>query len=777
MRNRALLQFTIWLVLIIAGALVLRTTSITHDLTQFLPKGATKQQQLAVNLVRTGPASRMILIALVNAPAEKLAKISRNLTLSLEQSDLFAHISNGARLNTDNLDLVFRYRYLLDPNTNDASFSEQSLKLALQQRLNELTSALPLLDSKLIEADPTASFRSVVSIWQSHLQPHLYNGVWFSADNKRALIVATTLESGFDPEAQQQVIDLIRASFDKMTDADGARLLLSGAPVFASSARNTIRSNLQVLSITASILVIGLLLLAYRSFYILILAGIPIITGLIAGSLITAFIFGNLHGITLVFGITLLGVAIDYPIHVFSHLSPEETPKASVLHIWPTLRLGIITTCIGYLAFARHDFSGLAQLGIFTTCGLLSAAAVTRWLLPTLLTPYKPQNAGINSSTTLASKIQLPQITARLTLAAAVVTCILLLITTPPEWETDLSALSPLSSAERELDTRLRSSIGVPDASQLIVINGNSTNAVLKTSEQIAAKLQQAVDLGLLSGFDAASRYLPSAETQKMRQAALPDIETATKRLQAAVQNLPFKQDAFSPFLDALSASRKLAPLTLEDIAGTPAGLRTQPMVFKDQHEWNALILLSGIHSHAEFRNWWSSQQISNAQLISLKETSADMLAQFRNSTLERLLLGIVAIFILLSFGLKSPTKALMALIPVILAVCLTTAMLAAIGERLSLFHLVALLLTTGIGIDYSLFFQRRETLDAGRQHITNALIICVISTVTVFGILATSSIPVLHSIGLTVALGAPLCFILALSSSSAGYLFHKNQE
>ena len=241
--------------------------------------------------------------------------------------------------------------------------------------------------------------------------------------------------------------------------------------------------------------------------------------------------------------------------------------------------------------------------------------------------------------------------------------------------------------------------------------------------------------------------------------------------------NLPFKNDAFRPFLDALSESRNLAPLTLEDVEGTPIGLRIQPMVFRDQHEWNALILLSGILSHPEFQNWWSSQVISNAQLINLKETSADMLADFRNSALERLFLGIFAIFIVLSFGLKSPAKAFMALIPVVLAICLTTAILSAIGERLSLFHLIALLLTTGIGIDYSLFFQRRETLATGQHQITSALIICVISTVTVFGILATSSIPVLHSIGLTVALGAPLCFLLALSSSNAGYLFHKNQE
>ncbi len=121
-------------------------------------------------------------------------------------------------------------------------------------------------------------------------------------------------------------------------------------------------------------------------------AGLPIVTGLLAGSLATSTLFGNIHGITLVFGITLLGVAIDYPIHLFSHLAPDKTPRQSITHIWPTLRLGVITTCIGYLAFARQDFPGLAQLGIFTTCGLLTAAVITRWLLPSLLVSARPPN-------------------------------------------------------------------------------------------------------------------------------------------------------------------------------------------------------------------------------------------------------------------------------------------------------------------------------------------------------------------------------------------------
>ena len=762
------LQLTAWLLLLIGGILVLNRASITHDLTRFLPAGASKQQQLAIELARSGPASRMIMIALENAPAESLAATSRNMLGHLEQSGHFSHVSNGAQLNTGKLDLVFRYRYLLDPKISTSSFSEPSLRTALQQRFSELTSALPLIDSRSLQADPTASFRSVISSWQADQQPQLHQGVWFTDDKQRALLIAITRETGFDPALQQQILESIHAAFTSANTADSTRLQLSGAPVFANNARNTIRSNLTILSIAAATLVSVFLLFAYRSIYLLVIGGLPIVTGFIVGGAVTSLLFSNLHGITLVFGITLLGVAIDYPIHLFSHLAPGRSSQDAIRQIWPTLKLGILTTCIGYLAFAQQDFSGLAQLGIFTTSGLLTAAAVTRWFLPALLAQHDLQRIRFNFASGIDSVIHLPVKLARLLIAAAIAVIVLLVSISPPEWESDLAALSPITNTERELITDLRNALGAPDPSQLIVTHASDVNTALRHNEEVAERLNQAVALGLLSGFDSPSRYLPSTETQQHRQSSIPDIQHVQQQLDLAMQGLPFRQEAFTAFLQALSQSRELPPLSFDEAEATPIGLRIQAMMFESGGEWNAITLLSGIDSPADFQAWWSRQALPGSLLINLKDTSSGMLAEFRDNALVRLLLGILIIFAVLSFGLKSLQKALAVLLPVVLAACLTTALLGAIGERLSLFHLVALLLTAGIGIDYSLFFQRRRTQAATRTHITHALVICAISTTTVFAILATSPIPVLHAVGLTVCIGVPLCFALALAAASS---------
>lgn len=768
--TRPLLLLFSWVLLIIAGIIYLRgTVSVTSDLTQFLPRGATQEEKLAVSLVRTGPASKLIIIALGNAPAEDLANTSRRMVTLLEKDSLFSHVSNGVTIALDKLEIIFRYRYLFDPGINAMAFSEKSLHHEFQQRLVELGSALPLTDIEYLQADPIASFRKIITSWRPDQQQNTIDGVWFTPDGQRALIVAITKSSGFDPQAQEQAIHSIHAAFSESDAAVGTEILLSGTPVFAYDSRYTIRSDLKVLSITAGLLVALFLLMAYRSPHLLILSGMPVVTGLLAGAVITSVLFGNIHGITLIFGITLLGVAIDYPIHLFSHMTTSRTPLQTMLHIWPTLRLGVITTCIGYLAFARQDFNGLAQLGAFTITGLLTAAAISRWVLPSLIISAKMPGTRRDLISGLKLFIPFPRHAARLILIIATVTLVLLLSFSPPVWETDLSALSPLTAKERQLNNTLRNAIGASDASQLIVINGADSETVLRTSEEITGKLQQAVKLGLITGFDAPTRYLPSMAKQKLRQASLPDSRTARQMVISAMQGLPYKQDAFNPFLEALTESKNLPPLTLDDMEDTLIGSKVQTLLINTGQEWQAIILLSGIDSRGEFQNWWSRQQLKDTYLLDLKKTSTELITDFRNSTLERVLLGILLIVALLSVGLRSLKRALRIIFPVILAAGLVAALLGGIGERLSLFHLIALLLTVGIGIDYSLFFHRTGTRDEDKTNTIHALSVCVVSTVTVFGILATSPIPVLHAIGLTAGLGAPLCFFLASAMAGAG--------
>ncbi|MFN2334684.1 MAG: xanthomonadin transporter, partial [Wenzhouxiangellaceae bacterium] len=129
-----------------------------------------------------------------------------------------------------------------------------------------------------------------------------------------------------------------------------------------------------------------------RSPVLLVVGTIPLATGVVCGLLAVSLLFDSrIHGLTLAFGFTLLGVAIDYPVHLLTHSARHAVLDAR--DIRAPLLLGAASTIIAYLAVSASASPGLAQMGAFSAAGLAGAAAATL-LLPLLGTrgpTYLPQ--------------------------------------------------------------------------------------------------------------------------------------------------------------------------------------------------------------------------------------------------------------------------------------------------------------------------------------------------------------------------------------------------
>ena len=102
-------------------------------------------------------------------------------------------------------------------------------------------------------------------------------------------------------------------------------------------------------------------------------------------------------------------------------------------------------------------------------------------------------------------------------------------------------------------------------------------------------------------------------------------------------------------------------------------------------------------------------------------------------------------------------------LLPMVLTTLFILAVLRGAGVSLNLFHLIALVLAAGLGLDYALFFEHAADDPREQRRTLHALIVCSISTFIVFAVLAASTLPVLRGIGVTVTLGVAGNFVLAL--------------
>lgn len=755
-----------WLALLaVGGWYALTQVKVANDLGQFLPEPGSAAERLIVSDLREGPASRLVIIGLAGDEPKHLAELSGAMLRQLRQQRLFLRVANGERQSAEALQqLIFEYRYLLSPRVDARRFSTEALREALQARLRELASPAEAFTQDLLARDPTGESLAILDAWSGGQEPARRYGVWFSPDGDRALILAQTRAAGFDLDAQQQVVAAIESAFAQARSNPAVGLELVGPGPFGVAIRERTRGEAQWFSALAVAALLLFLFWVYRSFYTLLLGALPLASGALAGTLAVAAFFGGIHGITLAFGVTLFGVAIDYPLHFFSHRMPGREPDADMRRIWPTLRLGVLSTCIAYLTMVFTDIGGLAQLGVFTVAGLAVAAACTRWLLPVLMSAGQGKDVAEGKVRGMQRRLAQAPVLPWLAPILIVVSLLTLWLTPTPLWQDDLNALTPVPQRLQALDKQLRSDLGAPDLRYLAVIQAPDRQAALRQSEGLSTKLEALVRSGAIQAYDLAARYLPSEALQRQRRAVLPAPQVLQGRLQAAGEGLPFKPGLFAPFLEDISAARQQPPLTAEALADTPLQARIDPLLYQRSggEDWLALVTLSGVEDAAGLSAWFQANTDESVNFVDLKSSSEGMVAGFRDATLLRVAIALGAILLIMLGGLRPPRRAVIVLLPVAAAVLAEVALLNLLGLQLNLFHLISLMLVAGIALDYALFFNRDDPEAAERSRTLHALSVCCISTITVFGILSLSQIPVLHAIGITVATGVAGGFVLA---------------
>jgi predicted exporter len=753
---------TLWLCLITASIwIIVGPTRFSSDITAFLPSAVNREHQLLIQQLREGLASRLILIALEAAPPERLAEYSRALAARLQKTGLFSLVNNGAAQFLEReRHLLLRFRYLLSPTVVPEQFSREGLRQGLEQALQMLASPAGPLIKATLPQDPTGEIPRLFALLATDDGPTSRHGVWFSHDGARALLIAQTTAQGFDIDRQQVVLDRIRQAFGSIA-GEQARVLLSGPAVFAVEARAAIEQDAWRLSVVSSVLVVVILLSIYRSFIVLLLAFLPVASGLLVGIAAVGLGFDAVHGITLGFGATLIGEAVDYPSYLFSHVAHGERVEETAARLGPTLGLAVLTTVFGATAMLLSSFTGLAQLGLLTMTGVLVAGWTTRFLLP-LLAPYgfSPQLVAVLPKALFA----LVRLASRgawvigVLLAAA---ACLLAVQYPNLWNDDLARLSPVPEQAMALDEALRSELGAPDVRQAVIVLGATAEQALVHSEHIEPWLQQEVQAHVITGYELAAAYLPSRARQAERRAALPDAATLRENLNHALHGLPFRPGLFEPFLRDVESTRTGPLLSLPDLSGSALAFKIETLVFKHEGQWIALIPLRGVRDIAQLAADARALP-SFATLLDLKAESDQLVQGYRREAMLFAGLGILAISFVLLCGLKHPATVLRVLVPVLIAVVLDVAGLWLVGERLNVFHLVALLLVVGIGLNYALFFNRQAQDREDRARTALALAVCLSTTLSAFGCLAASRMPVLHAIGVTVSGGALLALVCA---------------
>lgn len=730
----------------LAVFVLLGRLELSFDLSAFFPQKTNLTHDVLIEQLRSGPGSRLVVIGIKGADREQLTEASDHLRRALSADPAFVAVHNG-EFDEDATEVPepVRSYYLL---MRDLDFSHASLQQAMQSRLQDLAlgGGSALLD--LIARDP---FLATLDALEQLTPVNMSGDMWFAADGS-AVLMAETRAQSIDITAQGQAIRAVRREFSTLPDATTLNLEITGVGAFSVELQKTIQAEAKKRSILASGALLLVLVVVFRNARLFLLAAIPIGFGFLAGLTLVSVLFDTVHGITLAFGFTLLGIAVDFPLHLFSH-AEHDSGRTAMQRIWPTMRLGVTSTAIAYLALAFSGSQGLAQLGIFTAGGVVVAVLATRVWLPLLMAENTRPPAHADG---VAQKAELRIWVAPVALLLGMT---VMWYHAGSTWDDDISSLSPVPADRIAADRALRSAAVTPDMRYQLVMHNDSLEALLRDSSAVDELLADAVDDELLDDWQSISQLLPSQQEQQRRRDAIPDIDVLSDRIQSALANTPFRRDAFAPFVANAAAAKAADPLLPADIAATPLGSWLDSHLIQIEDTWVALISVAGADVdglQARMQDWELP-----VTLVDLQESSVGLMRDYRNSALNTILVAALLIVGLLWYVRGSFGQTLWVALTVSAAITTTVAVAVTLHGSLTVIHLVALLLVLGLGLDYALFLSRDES-DSQRRATDKGVLACAASTTLAFGILAASSIPLLRFLGLTVAIGSAASFLLA---------------
>ncbi|MDB5887379.1 MAG: hypothetical protein JWM03_251, partial [Rhodocyclales bacterium] len=652
-------------------------------------------------------------------------------------------------------------------------FSAQGLHEAIGNSLDNLAGTAGMMLKNLLARDPTGETLELIDNLKQDGGPRVTDDVWVSPNNSRALLLLQTSAAGSDTDAQADTIASVHRAFEAVRGSADMRVLLTGAGVFSVHSREAIKSDGSLLAGLSMAFVIALLLAVYRSPRLLVLGLMPVLSGALVGIAAVSLGFGHVHGLTLGFGATLIGEAVDYSIYLFVQSARSGEGSAQQdwqSRFWRTVVIGVATSVCGFGAMLVSGFPGLAQLGMYSISGLLAAVLVTRYVLPSLM----PKNVRMRDIEPLGAKLATAvrwlargRIVAWVLIVAAM---LFLCVQHKHIWNHDISALNPVPLADQQLDVKLRAELGAPDSRYMLALNAPDEQSALQTAEKLEVPLRKLVDDNVLVGFDSPAHMLPSHAAQQARQAALPDAATLRANLQQALRDMPLRAERLQGFVDDVQRARTRAPLTRADLNGTASALALDAMLAKKSAGYTLLVPLSAPEHGldiARIRTALTSVLGNTSEalhIIDLRDQAETLYAGYLDEAIRLAAWGLAAVIAVIALALRDVRRVLRVLLPLAGSVLLVMAGLVLSGHMLSILHLIGLLLTVAVGSNYALFFDQTDaSATPEQQHRTLvSLVLANMATVVGFGLLATSSVSVLSALGATVGPGAFLSLLLA---------------
>ncbi|OUS72230.1 hypothetical protein B5G52_08055 [Pseudoalteromonas sp. A601] len=707
-----------------------------------------EQQQLRQHLLLVGHQDKTTAINYALRAAESLNAIA-GIAVKVK-FDALPQLDSIVRdyLNYPHAFISEQYRYLLQANDSQSLFNYQF------NLLNEMAS--PWVAATL-EKDKTlalADFFNQQSLPSAKLKNH--DGFLIATKNEpvghtRYYVLVNFMSNGTGLDlnvAKKIAANVTSLKKQALTQDTGVDYLATGAAFFTASASSSAQNEMTVFGAISVFATLLLIMIIYRSALSVFCTLFVVSVSMIYGYTALRLLFTEVNVLTLVFAVTLIGIAADYSFHALSELRFSKPKVANPLHtIRSSLLLSFLTTTAGYLILVFTPLILFKQIAVFTMAGLLGALLCVLLLYPSLVVLKAKSAMQVPNFISGLHNLQQVWLNNKLAMRWQLLFIIVGLFgltfldndddprhfyKVPDDLITQQQTISDLLAEQWD--------------SSYLLIAGENEQQVLRQMEQLLPRLEQLQANKEITAYSSISQWLPSISMQKSNQQLLSD----------AVNRGDFTQ--LNSVLGFNLAARPLDEYQQLDFA-TWQNTKVAPLFTNQwlqiQHRYYSVIKLKSLQNTSSVKSL--ANTYTDVFFIDKVAGISEQIGQFRLQLIFIYALALtmaMAIF-WLRYGLLNAFVAVTRpLIAVLVALILSTWFYGS----LTVFNYVAGILILALGLDYCIFYAEHGLC----KKITLTTCVSALSSLFVFAILIVSSTPAVSQFGFTVFIGVVVVFLIS---------------
>ena len=697
-----------------------------------------------------------------------LQKSAENFGLALGRSQVFSHVVSRLPQGFE-LELFKTVKphlpVLLDQKdlaSLDASMTTAGIHDALRDDFALLNSPAGFAVKKQVQQDPLGIIRLVLKKLK-HLRAEysmrLVDGFLMSSDGMSCLVMAESRLPLTDADNAQTVQDVLEQAY-KESLAPGVQARVIGSLPHTLANSRSIQHDLRTLLPIASILLLILLGVTLRNIRAFVVLSVPFFAAPLAMSA-TNLVFGKVSALALGFGIVLLGIAVDFSIHLYLALTYERGERGEILRrIRGPITFATLTTASVFVVLLFSRVPSHQQMAMLALTGVLFAVMFSWLVIPTIAVPRQNREKK-TFSFKVPSVFSSPLLRS---IALVVWVCLLAggVLTWPKlHYNGDLRVLDAPNQEVLSAEQHFRETWGQNEGRAFVVASGETLDIALGRNSLIYDTLIE----NNAGAFQSIASILPGLEKQQRNMAGWkqfwekkrPDFDTEFKK--TAVK-YGFSENAFDPFFKWLD---------LESVLLTPDKILSGPL----QTLLATLIRTPGQQSaslngsSAEFliMTTVAADKELLSTLLSLEQTEPGitvLASQKWRDQVEKLLrkdifaLSAAAgffIVLLVAFAFRRVRAVVGVLAPVVSALSAMSVFCFMTDGELNMMHVLMSIMVIGLSVDYGIFIVCSK-IEAHSDISFFAVSICAASSLIGFGVLTFAQHPALHSLGVTVLVG-----------------------